>query len=173
MDTINLQGPQVLLRINFQTQMALSRKDIFKALFIQSLPLLEKQLPQKAMELGLHLCGEKKIMSLNSLYRNKKKKTDVLSFPLYNSVRDLRRQNIPIINLGDIFICLPMAVRQAKKFKINLEKEVIYLFIHGFLHLLGHDHEISQGAAKKMFSLEEQLVGEIFNQTNLKESVNG
>ncbi len=101
-------------------------------------------------------------MSLNAFYRNKKKITDVLAFPLYDSSHNFDAQKTPTINLGDIFICTPKAVRQATKFEISLEQEIIHLFVHGLLHLLGHDHEASPKKAQVMFDLEEQLVDKIY-----------
>ena len=173
MDIINLQGPQVLLTINLRTKAVLSRKKILKTLFSQSLPLIEETLPKGNTEIGLHFCGERRIMSLNASYRNKETTTDVLSFPLYNSLHEFDFQKTPIINLGDIFICTTMAMRQAMKFDISLEQEILHLFVHGFLHLLGYDHEASPKDAQVMFDLEEQLVDKIYRVTKIGGKVYG
>ena len=63
--------------------------------------------------------------------------------------------------LGDIFICREVALRQAKEFGISIEEEILHLFIHGFLHLCGYDHEISREEEKLMFGLEEKLLEKI------------
>ncbi len=109
------------------------------------------------IELSLTLCGKKKIKSLNRKYRKKDKVTDVLSFPVHESFTNLSGQ----MELGDIFICLDVAIKQAREFKITLREEIIHLFVHGFLHLLGYDHEISPLEEKRMFILEKKIISKI------------
>jgi probable rRNA maturation factor len=108
----------------------------------------------------VNLCGKAKIKTLNHQYRSKKRPTDVLSFPLNSSVRtggiDYFHQSLEI-ELGDIFICKEVALAQAKEYSIEFEEEVIQLLIHGFLHLLGFDHEISVKEEKLMFDLEAKI----------------
>jgi probable rRNA maturation factor len=118
-------------------------------------PIL-KSLPGHKIEFRLALCGKKKIQTLNSRYRNKNKVTDVLSFPLFEQLRFWNGFLPHVINLGDIFICADVAYRQAKERNIPDIEEFLSLFFHGFLHLVGYDHEISQKEAKLMFSIEEK-----------------
>ncbi len=115
-------------------------------------------------EISLVFCGVKKIRSLNRQYRHKDNITDVLSFPIYSSLRKGHKEFVPqgLINLGDIFICKEVAAKQAREFNISLEREIIHLFIHGLLHLYGYDHEIGEKEEKLMFSLEEKLVKKTF-----------
>ena len=116
------------------------------------------------VEIELTLCGSHKIKSLNLNYRNKPKITDVLSFPVYESLRNNSgsfTEPGPVVHLGDIFICREVALRQAREFKITFEEEVLHLFIHGFLHLCGYDHEISEEEEELMFDLEEKLLEKI------------
>ena len=116
------------------------------------------------IEVDLVLCGAYKIKSLNASYRNKPKTTDVLSFPVYETLRDDSKDFVepgPVMHLGDIFICREVALRQAKEFGISIEEEILHLFIHGFLHLCGYDHEISREEEKLMFGLEEKLLEKI------------
>ena len=115
-------------------------------------------------EVDVTLCGNHKIKSLNTVYRNKQKVTDVLSFPVYETLRSDSDSFIepgPVVHLGDIFICKEVATRQAKEFKISFEEEVLHLFIHGFLHLCGYDHEISKEEEELMFSLEDTLLDKV------------
>jgi probable rRNA maturation factor len=63
-------------------------------------------------------------------------------------------------DLGDIFICYPVTIKQAKEKKISLEKEICFLFLHGLLHLLGYDHE-KENDKKIMFSLQDKVLGQI------------
>ena len=57
-----------------------------------------------------------------------------------------------------IFLCLPMAKRQAQKFGLTLKEELARLLIHGFLHLAGFDHERGGRTARKMFALQDSLL---------------
>jgi probable rRNA maturation factor len=121
-----------------------------------------KKLPN--IELSLVLCGEKKITSLNGQYRGKNKRTDVLSFPVFEDLRsELKKHNIQyLLNMGDIYICKDVAIIQARRFGISVEEELVHLFIHGFLHLLGYDHEKSKREEDIMFSLEDRLLSLIY-----------
>lgn len=78
---------------------------------------------------NLIFCDNKKIRELNKHYRKKNKATDVLSFPFDD-----------IDLLGEIYISLEMAKKQAKEFKVSLKEEIVRLFVHGLLHLIGYDH---------------------------------
>lgn len=111
------------------------------------------------IELSLTLCGKMRIRSLNKDYRKKDKITDVLSFPVHENFSKVKFSEY--VELGDIFICQDVAIRQAKEFKITLREEILHLLTHGFLHLLGYDHEISQREEKKMFGLEKKLISKI------------
>ncbi|MCK4525405.1 MAG: rRNA maturation RNase YbeY [Candidatus Andersenbacteria bacterium] len=92
---------------------------------------------KKPVEISLVITGEKRIKSLNKKYRKIDKITDVLSFGNEEFV------GLPdkIIYLGEVFICYPQAVRQAKQKKHLTKKELAILLIHGILHLLGYDHK--------------------------------
>jgi probable rRNA maturation factor len=78
----------------------------------------------------LIFCSDSIIHRLNATYRKIDRPTDVLSFAF--SEPDL---------LGEIYISLPYAAQQAKAYGVSLENEIQRLFIHGFFHLLGHDHK--------------------------------
>jgi len=87
-------------------------------------------------EVSLTLVSDEEIRSLNRQYRKIDKSTDVLSFlmgePNYES---------QAVNLGDIIISAPTAVRQANQYGHSIERELAFLTVHGMLHLLGYDHE--------------------------------
>ena len=78
-------------------------------------------------ELSLVFVGATRAKTLNATYRKKDYIPNVLSFPL-----DERS--------GEIFICPEIAKREAKKYNLSEKGYVAYLFIHGCLHLKGHDH---------------------------------
>ncbi|MBL7664886.1 MAG: rRNA maturation RNase YbeY [Bacteriovoracaceae bacterium] len=121
----------------------------FNAFLTAAVPFVNKFFGARAKQIStLNLCviccDEKQIRALNKKYRNKNKPTDVLSFPVHENLRETKARGLAgEIVLGDIFICLPVAEKQAQDFKLTVEEEVVHLLIHGFLHLLGHDHEIS------------------------------
>lgn len=92
---------------------------------------------------------------LNSIFRGKKKTTDVLSFPIYNSLKEIPEKGEVLI--GDIVINLKAAGRQAQQFGTSDYKEVRRLLIHGFLHLLGYDHERNRYQEIKMKKKEIEL----------------
>ncbi len=117
----------------------------------------ELKIKDKNVEVSLNLVGEAKIKELNKKYRNKNQATDVLSFPLEES----RLKKHDILPLGDIFICLPFAVKEAERQKISLEKEMTWLTVHGFLHLLGYDHEGSKQDVDKMVKLENKILSKL------------
>jgi probable rRNA maturation factor len=114
----------------------------------------------KTLELAVNLCGNGRIRKLNKNYRQKDKSTDVLSFPVHESLREnaFVGFSYDVLNLGDIFICREVATRQAKEFGISYQSEIVHLLIHGLLHLCGYDHEISNTEEKIMFSLEDKLM---------------
>jgi probable rRNA maturation factor len=104
---------------------------------------------KEEIELSIVLVGQGRIRDLNKKYRKKNKVTDVLSFIYDNS--------------GEIVICLSEIKKNIKKFKLfsrslqdeNLENKVFQeelarVLIHGILHVLGYDHELSEEEAKKM-----------------------
>ncbi len=78
-------------------------------------------------DLSLVFIGPKKIRELNKTYRNIDKATDILSFPLSKTS-------------GEMFICKSETKKMAKGFERTYENFLIYLFIHGCVHLLGYDH---------------------------------
>lgn len=133
----------------------------------------ELKKPDLVLVLNLTLCGERKIQTLNRDYRNKDKKTDVLSFPLIQSSRIEDKKQFRLKNevflppgpcelmIGDIFVCKEVAKLQAIEYHVSYRDELIHLYCHGFLHLLGFDHELSAREEKIMQKWEDYLIEEI------------
>ncbi len=115
---------------------------------------------QWQLGLSLNLIGKEKIRELNKQYRSKDKPTDVLSFPLLHLDNPLATQTPPdgILELGDIFISPDIAQEKAIIAHTSLEQELAFLVVHGFLHLLGYDHERSKPDEEAMFSLQEHIL---------------
>ncbi len=124
----------------------------------------ELKLGNKNTTISVNLVGESKIKELNKKYRNKDKVTDVLSFPLAQKLEignwklEIPKSNARAFDLGDIFICLSFAKNEAKSENISIESKLARLTVHGFLHLLGYDHEKSKKEEVKMFKLENQIL---------------
>lgn len=84
------------------------------------------------------MTGDEGIRSLNRDYREVDRPTDVLSFPLADSDA-LADPSRPVF-LGEIYISIETARRQARAARRPYPREVAHLVLHGLLHLLGHDH---------------------------------
>lgn len=95
------------------------------------------------------------IKELNALYRGIDRLTDVLSFQQYDSPKDFPQQDK--ILLGDVVICTEQALLQADDFGHSPERELVYLFVHSMLHLLGHDHD-DETEKKDMRVFEEKVM---------------
>lgn len=129
------------------------RKSFFKKILETAINKIG--LKTEKIELGVFLVDNRKIKELNKRYRGENKATDVLSFPL----RDDSLKKYGILPLGDIFISLPFAKKEANKFGVLLGEELCRLAVHGFLHLLGYDHEKSDKEKKEMLILQEKILG--------------
>ena len=91
------------------------------------------------------LAGDAALRRLNREFRGKDVTTDVLSFPA--SGETLPDGTRP---LGEIVISVPQAARQAKAAGCGLARELRVLVIHGYLHLLGYDHEVDDGRMMRL-----------------------
>lgn len=100
--------------------------------------------------------NDDKMHELNKTYRNIDRTTDVLSFAFEDSI-DGFSSNIPIRMLGDIYISIDKAHEQALSYGHSYLRELSFLMIHGFLHLLGYDHMESDDE-KVMFERQEEIL---------------
>ena len=94
-------------------------------------------LDSEACEVSVSFVSNDRIRELNRTYRGIDKVTDVLSFPQYEAKEYVTG---PLIELGDVVICKERAKQQSETFGHSFERELIYLFVHSMLHLLGYDH---------------------------------
>ncbi len=106
------------------------------------------------IEVSVTLVGPARIRVLNKKYRHKDTPTDVLSFPLYEPLGNRYTEGV----LGDIVICVSECVRQAQQQNISVKEYMAWATVHGFLHLLGYDHEQSPKKAKQMVTLERRIL---------------
>jgi probable rRNA maturation factor len=135
-------------------------KDFFEKILKKAIAILG--IGNKKLEISINLVGRGRIKSLNKKYLRKNRVTDVLSFPMVDKTNSKLFQENDIIALGDIFICLPVAKKQALEKGESLNRQLALLTVHGFLHLLGYDHEKSAEEAKKMHQLQEEILKESF-----------
>ena len=101
--------------------------------------LFEKEnIDEERVEVSLTLVSLEEIRDLNREYRDVDRETDVLSFPQFESPEDF--PDFGELCIGDVVICLDKVSEQAEEFGHSFERELIYLFVHSLLHLLGYDH---------------------------------
>lgn len=106
-------------------------------------------------EISVTFVQPDEIQSLNREYRGIDRVTDVLSFPQFADLAE-ELPEVGEICLGDVVICKDRAEEQAKEFGHSFEREIIYLFVHSVLHLLGYDHEAE--AEKKLMRAREEAI---------------
>ena len=107
--------------------------------------LAEEGVDGERAELSVTFVSPQEIRELNRDYRNMDSVTDVLSFPQFEQPADMPEEGE--ICLGDVVICKEQAERQAEEFGHSFEREIIYLFTHSVLHLLGYDHMTEEDKA--------------------------
>ena len=112
-------------------------------------------------EVDITIVSDEEIHALNRDYRNVDRATDVLSFALDEDGGEPELVGGPEVHLlGDIIISAETAARQAEEFGHGLEREIVYLAVHGLLHLLGYDHMQEEDKAI-MRAKEEEALREI------------
>ena len=100
------------------------------------------------------LVDEEKIHELNREYRNIDRPTDVITFALEDN-EDIKYEDFRL--LGDIYICRERVYSQAKEYGHSVLRELSFLTIHGFLHLIGYDHMKSE-EEKIMFARQDEIL---------------
>ena len=109
---------------------------------------------KNSFSLGLQIISNQEIASLNQKWMQKNGPTDVLSFPI---ISDESQNNLDHIEFGDIFISLEMALEQSYEYKHPIYKEMLWLASHGFLHLLGWEHN-NDLDLENMLNFQEYLI---------------
>jgi probable rRNA maturation factor len=121
----------------------------------------DKEGVSQEAELSINFVDNKKIQALNRNYRQINKPTDVLSFAMQENGEgeiDILDEDLPLL-LGDIVISVDKAKEQAKSYDHSLERELCFLALHGFLHLIGYDH-MTKEDEQQMFSRQKVILGE-------------
>lgn len=116
-----------------------------------------EELGKKKLYLSVILTNPENIRKTNKEYRQIDKETDVLSFPMFE------RDEIPLIlgefpeALGDIMISIERVKEQAKEYGHSFERELSYMLVHGFYHLMGYDH-MTEDEKNEMRQKEENIL---------------
>ena len=115
---------------------------------------------QGQTEVSVTFMNDEAIRQINSEYRSKDSATDVISFALEEmgegEIAVIRQEGIPVV-LGDILISVETAKRQADEYGHDLRREIGFLALHGFLHLLGYDH-LTEAEEQLMFGRQDEIL---------------
>ena len=121
----------------------------------------EEKLLLSNLYLSITLTNPENIRKLNKEFRNIDKETDVLSFPMFekDDIEKIKKNNNSIVEdvLGDIVISIERVKEQAELYGHSFERELSYMIVHGFYHLMGEDH-IEESDKKQMREKEEKVL---------------
>ena len=134
-------------------------KNIVKKVFNKCFE--EEGLLDSKLYITVTFTNPENIQSINKEYRNIDKPTDVLSFPMFEKEEldtKIQEKNFSYQDiLGDIVISIPKVEEQAKEYGHSFERELSYMLVHGFYHLMGYDH-IEEEDKKEMRTKEEKIL---------------
>ncbi len=133
---------------------ALSMQKSMQKESVQRKPVRKKEGQEEDAQLTIRIVDEKESAYLNEHYRHKNGPTNVLSFPAEYA------DDIPVTLLGDIILCAPLVLKEAKTQNKDIQAHWAHLTVHGSLHLLGYDHSNAQDA-QKMESCEIDILKQI------------
>ena len=108
----------------------------------------------KRANFSIVFVGNEKIQDLNKNYRGIDRVTDVISFAFEDNLK-IVYNNMRF--LGEIYICIPKMIEQAKTYGHSETRELAFLTVHGLLHLLGYDHQTKEDE-EVMFKLQEEVL---------------
>lgn len=107
----------------------------------------EENLTSTNLYLNVILTNPDIIKKTNEKYRNISKETDVLSFPMFEKeeidqiIKEGKEYEEPVEDvLGDIMVSIPRVIEQAQEYGHSIERELAYMIVHGFYHVMGYDH---------------------------------
>ena len=98
--------------------------------------------------ISVTLTTPSEIRKINNQFRNIDKETDVLSFPMFEKIEldemvKMGENQIPE-TIGDVIVSIDRVYEQAKEYGHSFERELAYMVVHGFYHLMGYDHMIDE-----------------------------
>lgn len=110
-------------------------------------------------EISVTLVTNEEIQEINKMYRGKDSPTDVISFALEEMGEgeiEIKGIDEPRV-LGDIIISLEQTKEQAEEYGHSFIRELGFLTVHGFLHLLGYDH-MNEQDEREMFTKQDKIL---------------
>lgn len=124
----------------------------------------EEKIENSKLCITITLTNPENIKRINNEYRNIDRATDVLSFPMFEKeeleekikTNDFKHEDV----LGDIIISIEKVQEQAIEYGHSFERELSYMVVHGFYHLMGYDH-IKEEDKKKMRPKEEKILNDL------------
>lgn len=120
----------------------------------------EENIQDSGLYITITLTNPEYIRNINKQYRGIDKATDVLSFPMFEKDeldRKIEAKDfLPEDVLGDIIISIPKVEEQAMEYGHSFERELSYMVVHGFYHLMGYDH--IQAEDKKLMRPKEEKI---------------
>lgn len=124
----------------------------------------EENLENSKLYITITLTNPENIRIINKQYRNIDRATDVLSFPMFEKEElDKKIQNNDFEHqdvLGDLIISIEKVKEQAEEYGHSFERELSYMVVHGFYHLMGYDH-IKEEDKKIMRPKEEKILNDL------------
>lgn len=125
----------------------------------------EEKLGDLNLSISVTLTIPENIRKLNKEYRNIDKETDVLSFPMFekyeiDEIVANKQKQLVKETIGDIVISIEKVQEQAKEYGHSFERELSYMLVHGFYHLMGYDH-IEEEDKSKMRPKEEKILNKL------------
>ena len=124
----------------------------------------EEKIEESNLYITITLTTPEQIRQINKQYRNIDKATDVLSFPMFEKDEldeKIEKQEYSHEDvLGDIVISIERVQEQAQEYGHSFERELSYMVVHGFYHLMGYDH-IEEKDKKVMRPKEEKILNEL------------
>ncbi len=124
---------------------------------------LEEEIDKINLYINIILTNPENIRKINNKYRKIDKETDVLSFPMFEKqeIKERMKENNPIEDvLGDVVISVQRVKEQAEEYGHSFERELAYMLIHGFYHLMGYDH-IEEKDKMEMREKEEKVLNKL------------
>ena len=120
-----------------------------------------EKIEKSNLYINIILTNPRKIREINKTYRKIDKETDVLSFPMFEKYEldeKIQKNNFKTEDiLGDIIISIERVEKQAEEYGHSFERELSYMVVHGFYHLMGYDH-MEEEEKKVMRQKEENVL---------------
>ena len=123
----------------------------------------EEKLENSNTYINIILTNPENIRKTKKKYRNIDRETDVLSFPMFEKeeIEVLKEQKNQMIEvLGDVMISIERVKQQSEEYGHSFERELSYMLVHGFYHLMGYDH-IEENDKIQMREKEEKLLNKL------------